>query len=91
MLLQRPHGRVPRQRPGAPSSSSGMRRLSRAVNAASQVMTPQPAKIRTGNQPATPTHSGPSEEGTADVAVDHRWLLRRRIRQDRIRRLTDKH
>jgi hypothetical protein len=68
-----------------------MRRLSRAVNAATQVMIPQPAKIPTGNQPGTPTHSGPSEEDTADVAVDHPWLLRRRIRQNRIRRLTDKH
>jgi hypothetical protein len=68
-----------------------MRRLSRAVNAATQVMIPQPAKIPTGNQPGTPTHSGPSEEGTDDVAVDHRWLLRRRIRQDRTRRHTGKH
>jgi hypothetical protein len=68
-----------------------MGRLSCAVNAATQVMIPQPAKIPTWNQPGTPTHSGPSEKGTADVAVDHRWLLRRRRQQDRIRRVTGKH
>jgi hypothetical protein len=38
-----------------------MRRLPCEVDAATQVMIPQPAKIPTGNQPGTLAHPGPSE------------------------------